>query len=541
MSEPKPDDAEPTAASRPWSAALPAALLVALLLAPTLLYPFARDQAVFTYVGKTIAEGGMPYRDAWDLKPPGIYLGYAALRHFSAGDAFRMMTVVRIADVLLACLTGLLLAHLGRRLGNGRLGITAAVWYAALYLQETYWGMAQAESWANPLLLSALILLPAADDRRPVRNVMLSGLLLGAVALLKPTALPPIVPFLFAVATPEGRREATRLGPSVALLVLWASIPIGFVFAWLKLGGAWDAYVDIQRGFVAPYARLHAPDLWTRVENVFGYTLGWSRDHWAPVALAVVGFLCARKSAETPFLRRTAAGIGLAWLGVCIQNKYFGYHWQPLLPFLALLAGAGTSAAMERLRPSLDRRWAVIAPLAWAIVAAGGDLVAAGRRSVGALSAAEWNARFGRPGRGDYSFEADRQVAAWLRTHSKPEERVLVWGFEPAIYLLAGRRCPTRFFFNIPVAVDFTPTAWREELLRTLRGTRPEWLIVARHDAVPWASGRTDDSTAQLERLADLKAWKERHYHLEAEIEDFRIYRLRPAGRAGPTAPTVQD
>src|SRR5688500_13380497 len=79
--------------------------LAALVLSPTLLYPFARDQAALPYIGTIHANGGMPYRDAWDLKPPGIYLAYAALWRLS-GEAFSMMTITRIADVLAACLTG---------------------------------------------------------------------------------------------------------------------------------------------------------------------------------------------------------------------------------------------------------------------------------------------------------------------------------------------------------------------------------------------------------------------------------------------------
>ena len=53
--------------------------LAALLLLPSLFYPFARDQGVFAYAGQVILRGGWPYRDVWDLKPPGVYFSYAAM------------------------------------------------------------------------------------------------------------------------------------------------------------------------------------------------------------------------------------------------------------------------------------------------------------------------------------------------------------------------------------------------------------------------------------------------------------------------------
>src|SRR4051812_24037984 len=45
---------------------------------PTIILPFWPDQSIFSIIGKAIAQGGFPYTDAWDQKPPGIYLIYAA-------------------------------------------------------------------------------------------------------------------------------------------------------------------------------------------------------------------------------------------------------------------------------------------------------------------------------------------------------------------------------------------------------------------------------------------------------------------------------
>jgi hypothetical protein len=51
---------------------------------------------------------------------------------------------------------------------------------------------------------------------------------------------------------------------------------------------------------------------------------------------------------------------------------------------------------------------------------------------------------------------------------------------------------------------------------------------VLRHDAIPWANGRTDDSAAQLADWPWLADWLEQGYTVETEIEDFTIYRRRP-------------
>src|SRR5260221_12299291 len=42
-----------------------------------LLFSFGRDQGIYAIVADVMLNGGMAYRDAWDFKPPGIFLTYA--------------------------------------------------------------------------------------------------------------------------------------------------------------------------------------------------------------------------------------------------------------------------------------------------------------------------------------------------------------------------------------------------------------------------------------------------------------------------------
>src|SRR6266516_6475051 len=45
-----------------------------------LMFRYGRDQGIYATVAETVLRGGMPYRDAWDFKPPGIYVVYAMTR-----------------------------------------------------------------------------------------------------------------------------------------------------------------------------------------------------------------------------------------------------------------------------------------------------------------------------------------------------------------------------------------------------------------------------------------------------------------------------
>jgi len=61
-----------------------------------LMFPFGRDQGIFAVIADTILAGGMPYRDAWDVKPPAIFYLYA-LAQYLVG---RRMVAIRIFEVI---------------------------------------------------------------------------------------------------------------------------------------------------------------------------------------------------------------------------------------------------------------------------------------------------------------------------------------------------------------------------------------------------------------------------------------------------------
>jgi hypothetical protein len=315
------------------------------------------------------------------------------------------------------------------------------------------------------------------------------------------------------------------------LLLLCAGLaaPLMIAGAWLATGGALRDYVDIQRGFVAAYARLTMSGPGDHLGRAAAHTLSWMAQIWLPALLAATAVLLTWRRRETG-VRIAAAMAACGLLAVWVQDKYFGYHWHTALPGLVLLAALGSAelAARCRLSPGRAATAVTTAAALWALTVNWGNYRDAAALTVGQMQREQWLARFGRPDRGDHSFLADLWVAHAVSATTAPSDKVLVWGFEPSIYLFAERRAPTRFFFNVPVTVDFTPRRWRAELLADLKRDPPAVFIVARNDAIPWATGLTADSTEQLKRWTELREWLRSGYDYEQQIEDFTLYRRRP-------------
>src|SRR3954466_13669464 len=47
---------------------------------PSLVQPMGADEGLYAYAGERVRAGALPYRDAWDQKPPAIHVTYALMR-----------------------------------------------------------------------------------------------------------------------------------------------------------------------------------------------------------------------------------------------------------------------------------------------------------------------------------------------------------------------------------------------------------------------------------------------------------------------------
>ena len=212
----------------------------ALLLAPTLLYPFGRDQGVFAYVGRLILRGGAPYADVMEQKGPLLHYAYA----LAMGMFGQTEVGVRTFFLLVSTLGALLAAELAERaMGRGaRLG--AALGYAAVVAQYHtlgHWHSAQAEDLIALLLLAALLALTRLPASRAYSFA--AGVCFGLAILAKSTAAIECgcvaLVSLWAAWSPRSGR-ARRIAELTCATSLGALIVIGGALGYLAWRGALD-------------------------------------------------------------------------------------------------------------------------------------------------------------------------------------------------------------------------------------------------------------------------------------------------------------
>jgi hypothetical protein len=511
---------------------------VVFLLLQILVLGYGRDQAIFSVVGRTLLEGGMPYRDAWDIKPPGIYVLYALARWlFGGGEhAIRLVEIGFILGGVAA------LMILGRRWWNSaRLGLGAAVIWTLVYAQMDYWHTAQAESFAASLtvvMLAAAPLSGAGWTRWSSLRWILAGVAGGALALLKPTfasTAVALIGFLWLHPTLRslGRRRATLL------FLGGAALPCLLCLLWLVARGVLGDYLEMSSTFLPRYAALSWQGLGVLTVAYRALTEWWfGYSSLLFVGILLLLLLPPERDRRSP-LWLLGAIVLLDVAGVALQAKFFPYQFSVLWPVAALLAALG-----------LRGLWLKVAdrgPIAVALFMLGLAVVT-GMRSL----SDDWGARFLSRLRlfsADDSVDiattdslrtfrtrdvADRRaVATFIEQHTPPDSTLLVWGFEPIFYPWAGRQPASRFFFNIPLRAPWYRAAARPIFLRELERKLPHAIVVVHGDFFPMVTGDGDDSATSLAKFAPFAELVSNRYVRLTTIGDFDLYLLRP-----PAPPT---
>jgi 4-amino-4-deoxy-L-arabinose transferase-like glycosyltransferase len=510
----------------------------AALLSPLLTYPFGRDQGVFATAAEVLAGGGLPYRDVWDVKPPGIfYLYWMSFALFG-----RSVLAPRLLDLIWMLGTAAAIWCLGRRLLSPWVGAAGALFFLVWYVAgNSFWNTTQPEGFAClPLVLGAIAVVNG-DARSRAWVAFTCGLLVAVAVLLKFTlgiflALPIVAALL-----PSKHRVSRRLA-GIGACILACCLVLSAVAFFFWRADALRDMIEVLFLWNAKYSRLRVPVPLASdpIHQTLRFLVGGSHPLLFPIGL--LAFVGTVNLIARPALGRRRwllpSWILLMMASVWAQGKYYTYHWLPVLPPLCLLAGQGLAAAGDCIRRCTSRP-ASMALCTVGMMALLSLLGSAYWRSAhwplrylaGTVDRSTFLARYDRYG--DFSLSADREVAELVQRTTRASDHMFVWGFEPLIYFLADRPPASRFIYTVPLVTQWSPPEWRAELVRDLSEKRPTYVAVAHRDVLPWMTGRLDDSAAQLAEYPELKTLLETSYMRDRRIEDFDIWVLQRRGPLG--------
>lgn len=506
-----------------------------------LMFGFGRDQGIYAVVGDAVLDGRMPYRDAWDFKPPGIFLVFA-LAEALFGKAMSSIRIVEVAGLVAMVFA---FRRLGRTLFDSETaGLVGAALAVLIHAQLEFWHTAQPESFGGMLTVFALVQATGSGASSSslaarLRAAAVVGALFGCAFLFKP----PLGGGVLVCAAYLSRAEWLRSPrPGRAVLPVLAAgagslLPIALVLAWFWLRSALPALRWTLLEFTPGYTALgwHGTPqglLWYGVtELLFGFSYVIPLGIGLSLALPRV----SDREREASMLITGIASVHVT--GIALQAKFFQYHYAATLPLLSLLAGLGLYKGWR-----WAQRRSSLHALALAVVV---TVLAAERVALRHNPGTFWERSASRlaflvarvPSRedldaklyrvADYDLGLDRRAARDVARLSRPGDSIYVWGFEPALYWLSGRRAASRFVYDVPQRVEWQRVVARRDLLEDLRRDPPQVVVVQHGDVFQYVTGDVLDSSAALGGFPELLSLVDRSYHFVESVEDLDIYQRR--------------
>jgi hypothetical protein len=475
------------------------ALIVAIVLFCSRRWGVVHDTPIMHYVAWRIAEGDVPYRDIFDMNFPGTYLVHlAVLKLLGPGDL-----AWRCFDLLcLAAIAALIVAYC-RPFGRWS-AILGALAFAAFHLANGVYNLGQRDFLIVPLLLAASLAIVRFREHKPcITYLLLAGLAMGSTLTIKPHAA-LFVALIGAAAMLMANKSGYSLVRAFLAYVIAAAAPVVALGIWLWIIGALGPLLSIVFDYLLPlYTTLgkfgRNPMLLQRMSLVLLLS------PLVLVSLWRIGF------GDRGDFRRQLAALGLL-CGVVYyvaQGKWWVYHLYPLACFACVTA----FSFADRIRAEGGRAIRVVFLINLLLFTVGAGYVES------------------RHMRLEHRPHRKKLRVNWLRRNLaprlSPSDKIQVFDTtQGGLHLLWELRCrqPTRFIYDFPLLAHEADQAYvqqlRREFLDDLKADPPKFLVVFRR-------GWPDGGYRRLKRFGELSEWIRRHYEVEADADECRIYARR--------------
>ena len=511
------------------------------------------DSGVYAYIGSTILNGELPYRDVWEHKPPiGFYLNALALLLF--GHSPWALWWFNVIWVSFTCIVFFLLIH--KMMGIIPASLTSLLFSVAVMQPEIFQGGNLMEVYG--LLFQVLIVGATYFYFKKSLNrwVLITGILAGLAFLTKQTTIALGVSSMLAVFIVSLLRCEFKQALLRPLLFAGGFLaPIFLVASYWLFNGAGYEFLDAVFLHSLSYVGVRVSFLWSlkyTVLNIFP-ELFISRLYYIATGAFILflfenyRWFLARLRRDRDASPKEISPVELTMLGIFIAlpvevtfaslgARNFGHYFLTLVPAGATVAayiiwkvikGINATIGVKKIHSLLSVGWFVLfAALAWWLGSVVIQIVP------NANQLASINKILG----GHYEIS---EMEQYIIDTTKPGDRVLVWHIHTGINFITQRQAAARVLFpmNLFVGDNKMP-----EFVTQMTTDPPDLIVFQKpsslgipfvdEDIDEWCeSGCMPEIAAGLEQpeaYAALKKFQEffrQNYILDMQIYDWYIYR----------------
>jgi 4-amino-4-deoxy-L-arabinose transferase-like glycosyltransferase len=433
--------------------------------------PLDRDEGVFGLIGKTILNGGLPYLDGIDHKPPVVFYIYAIMLSIFPPNAIGVHLFLHIYNLI----TLYVLFLFVKRIANGNTAYWSSLFFAILSINPNVQGFtASTEMFMLlPIAASLLLAVVGADgDRVRYGYLVVSGICGALACWIKQ---PAVFSVFFAIV--------------IIVYRLWTSntqenrifgIAKG-VLIWLA-GGMSVSLLIV--GYFAMHGILSELFYWSFQHSILysetlpisdRITMAWygflRLVENSPIlfGLALLSFFIKSDEVKIP-IPLFALFFVLSIIGASIGFAYPHYYAQ-IIPPVVIIAGIACSSIMQKMnneirRYSVGSILVVTIMLVEVVVNSGYHFFDDGKT-------------FSRKYFGVNPFPEAVVLAKYLREKTSIDDKIFVYGSEPEILLQANRSSASAFYVIYPLMRSAFPRylEFQKRTIDEIKKTEPKYII----------------------------------------------------------------
>ncbi|MBI2820860.1 MAG: glycosyltransferase family 39 protein [Acidobacteria bacterium] len=488
-----------------WLAAAGIALLYVVLRVHAVGIPLDRDEGTFGYIGRTILDGGLPYRDAIDHKPPVVFYLYAlALLAVPATEKGIHLFLQGYNLLTLICLFYLMKVRFR--------SLSPALWGAFSYALFSSSPAIQGFTASAEMLMLLPVTLCLLFAVRAVRSgsafLLVASGMAGALAFwTKQTAITSALFALIYVASATGRdviEGSRRRRYPMQSILLWAA---GAAVISLLIAAYFYDRGIFQEFFywsflhnIAYAARLPLSQQLALLAPASAEILRGDFPILAVAGASAVWGL-ARREKEGYFI----AGFFIFSLLGVLPGFAYRHYFAQLAPAVAVAAGWGISRLLAAIPRAGSRTAAVLFGSACLMV------IPVGVHHGVFLDGSPES--ISRRYFGSNPFPESREMARFLAARTGPGDPIFIFGSEPQILFYARRSSATPFVTIYPLTSSYPRyREFQQKLWQQLQQTRPKYIVLVN---IPTSIGW--DGKAELQILMNrLDGMIQTNYSIEA-------------------------
>ena len=447
--------------------------------------PFERDEGSYSYMGQLLLEGQKPYIDFYEMKLPGIFYCYAAL----VGIFGKTQEAMHLGFAVVNFISAYFVWLIAKKIFNTPAAMAATVSFVILSLIKGISGFAaQAEHFVVLFSVMGLYATFWAIESGKIWQYFLAGISLGMALLVKQSG------GFFAVAAGGlvilaniKPLNISRLIKSGAAMLLGFAIIIGIFVGLIISKGAYKEMMywtfEAAKNYVGALT-------WDQgMQQLSGAMRSITTGYIGFWVLAFLGVTLVWLT-NLEFYKK----LGISLLAIIAFGstapglRFYGHYFIQFMPALALLVGAAVYSIGFILKEKMNIGGGYGASTAAFLLIA---ITAIANQSDYYFSPNEF--KIVREVYGDNPFVEADAISDYIKTHSKENGPIAVFGAEPEVYFQTQRKCPHRHSF-----ISFTSSnteigkTWREEVKAGVEKAAPEYVVVFFHQ-FSWSYKPDDD------------------------------------------------